>query len=558
MRCASGASRGVYKWAFFLQHFPRKYSNMHYNSPGYTFNSIPLSETEAERATYGKEEGDDISDHTLDCRNALEKETSRITHSSSHSHSSLHTPQCYRRRSSDPQTFREKGVFHRDHMYGKYRPLLDAPWRSLPKKTYLDDAERLYGRLETWVNSYSSPQHELLWENKGDHIHKKKNHTEMAKKVAILRDFLRDTLSAARLEIKTAKKYYHRCVQESLAYQDRLKSAEDDPGSLFMWAERHLKSIEMRKKSKVEENSGSSVGGSGNEKKEALLSDFDDKSNNRGAAGVGRSRHVEEEEKEKEEEERDAERMRIRARRLRGEKASLATSPATDETPGSLSAFPFLRKRALENESSLDPSLVEWTMRYFPEDNEKMFAEVPRQGAASAEDHTDSESSNASPSMDVSEKHRGTYANGEESDGPEDGPSSGRRRRGKGLEDHLTQQGQQRHHRFLPHSLIGGLPHGRQRLESSLRAHEDWRRATFDAEGVYYHVRPPSNSEEDDEVERRKPKPIKGSDAFLGEVVKVPWNVVATARKKGYSSEILRAKERLLRLSRGEDPATIP
>jgi hypothetical protein len=42
------------------------------------------------------------------------------------------------------------------------------------------------------------------------------------------------------------------------------------------------------------------------------------------------------------------------------------------------------------------------------------------------------------------------------------------------------------------------------------------------------------------------------------EVVKVPWSVASKAAQQGYSSETLRAKERLIRLTRGEDPETIP
>lgn len=463
------------------------------------------------------------------------------------------TPEPYRRRNSDPQTFREKATFRRDHMYGRHRPLPDAPWRSLSKKTYLDDAERLYGRMETWARWTSSQEEGYLWTSKRGETQRTAHHTELAKKVAILRDFLRDTLSAAHLEIKTAKKCYRRCEQESSDYEARMKAAELDPASLFKWAEEYVKEGRQEKQRKINEHGNSSFELPFNGCEESdIFGGAAEKTDPRGVSEDRFSVKMEEEEEAK-----LAERIRIEARRLRGERASLATSPATDESPGSLSAFPFLRRRALENESTLDPSLVDWTMRYFPEDSEKTFTEAPSSTASSGEDpmkykagSTTLSSFSTGAMKERRDKPRKTeemYLN--------QGLFARRETTAKDDQDSFNHTGNQP--TFFPHKLTG-RSHGRQRLECSLSAHEDWRRVTFDAEGVYYHVRPPSNSAEDEEVERRKPKPVRGSDAFPGEVVKVPWNVVSTSRKKGYSSDILRAKERLLRLSRGEDPATIP
>ena len=100
--------------------------------------------------------------------------------------------------------------------------------------------------------------------------------------------------------------------------------------------------------------------------------------------------------------------------------------------------------------------------------------------------------------------------------------------------------------------------HARHRLQRTLRDHENRHRATFDAEGIYYKVRRQSEADE------RAPKPqaVKASElepaGRRSEVVKVPWSVAAKAKAQGYSSETLRAKERLIRLTRGEDPETIP
>ncbi|CAD2218982.1 hypothetical protein ADEAN_000647500 [Angomonas deanei] len=72
---------------------------------------------------------------------------------------------------------------------------------------------------------------------------------------------------------------------------------------------------------------------------------------------------------------------------------------------------------------------------------------------------------------------------------------------------------------------------------------------------------PDFSDEENDRTPR--PRQVKGSelDDTLRKkrgVVKVPWNVAAKAQEQGYSTDILRSKEQLIRLSRGEDPRTIP
>lgn len=319
----------------------------------------------------------------------------------------------------------------------------------MPTKTYLDDAERLYGRKEKWATEY-----------RDDPVLK-------GKLVAILRDFLKDTISATRLEAKTIDKLKKRCDREA----EMLKAATTNQAALLQWA-----------------RNTASEGTPTREAKDAY-DDYPPSSSlltgsNSPPEVVTHKEAVEEE-------------------------ASLDGTPAMDGEvfqKDSPSSFPFLRRRAVENESSLDPSLVDWTLQHFPEDDKGSFADSP------------------------CVRH------------PEGGEKAM-----AAAEDGAAQ----------PRKAVRP-PHARERLAQSLRSHENMQRPTFDAEGVYYHVQP-AGGDIDDSV--AKPKPVKGSDAFLThrtDVVKVPWEVVTTAKKPGYTHNILRAKERLQRLSRGEDPATIP
>lgn len=551
MRNTSGASCELYGRSFFLGSWCRYFSNTRssYSSHRWDANHGSYSDKNASRI--GGEEINFNRDSSMD-NDAEEGDNSTRDfsllphkHSSSTSHPAH---EVYHRRTSDPRNFREKAVFRRDHMYGKHRPLPDAPWRALPKKTYLDDAERLYGRMETWGRQLTTAQESLpLWESGEDRPFAAVNHTEVAKKVSILRDFLRDSLSAARLEIKTAKKRFLRCTKESTAYAARMNAADRDPESLFKWAEEYVRKLDLESKTERKKSSFSSRDIVDEDEKMEVVGMKNDSNSTESREGNS---------EEANEEFKAVERERIEMRRLQGERASLSTSPATDESPGSISAFPFLRRRAVENESTLDPSLVEWTMRFFPEDDEKMFVEPTTSAPTAKDPHSGTFTENAASSfftnMNEEPKQELLFTERKHAT-PES--SSRKKNRIKNPNHAVAREGTQSI--SFPFK-VKGLSHGQQRLECSLRTHEDLRRATFDAEGVYYHIRPPTGGAEDEEVERRKPKPVKGSDVFTGEVVKIPWNVVSASKKKGYTSEILRAKERLVRLSRGEDPATIP
>lgn len=551
MRNISGASCELYGRNFFLGSWCRKFSSTYSSYSSHRWSVNNASDSDRETSRFGGTENDFSRDLSMD-DDAEEGENSTRAFSllsHRHSYSTSHSArEVYHRRTSDPRSFREKAAFRRDHMFGKHRPLPDAPWRALPKKTYLDDAERLYGRMETWGRPLTTArENSPLWENGEDSPSTAVNHTEVAKKVAILRDFLRDSLSAARLEIKTAQKRFLHCARESTSYLARMKAAEADPESLFRWAKEHARKLDLENKTERKKSSFSSTD----------IVDENEKVEVVGLKNVGNSTESREKNfDEAKEELKAAERERIEVRRLRGEMASLGTSPATDESPGSISAFPFLRRRAVENESTLDPSLVEWTMRFFPEDDEKMFAE-PTTSAPTAQDPpsgTFTGSTASSHFTNVNEEQKQEVLPTQQKHVTVEA-SSRKKNRSKNPNLAVARDGTQSS--SFPFKFKG-LSHGQQRLECSLRAHEDLRRITFDAEGVYYHIRPPTGGTEDEEVEHRKPKPVKGSDAVTGGVVKVPWNVVSSSKKKGYTSEILRAKERLVRLSRGEDPATIP
>lgn len=422
----------------------------------------------------------------------------------------------YRRRSSDPQTPRERADFRRDHKYAKYRPLPDAPWRQLKTKTYLDDAERLYGRKETW--------------------HTVEDATVREKLVAILQDYLRDTLAAARLEAKDAKKYAFLCSTAATHYRAHVSSAAFGlPEGLQEWAHgilagRAAEAAEAGREAAAVETETPAEAGIG----EASSTD--------GVAGAPGSAATAAASPPLNKADEEAAAFR-EERRRRGAAASLAHSaavadlPETDTRRSPQSAFPFLRQRAVENEATLDPSLVDWTAKYFPEDDASTFAEPPRLRAGMMDGEDGSGGGT---------KKEGT--------GPQAGSTGTRRGLGFARGGHSpgTEPSDS------PRSRRSASVHARHRLHRTLSEHEDRHRATFDAEGIYFKVR------RQGEAEERAPKPqqVRASELEAPgrrpDVIKVPWSVAARAKAHGYASETLRAKERLIRLTRGEDPETIP
>ncbi|GET90002.1 hypothetical protein, conserved [Leishmania tarentolae] len=432
-------------------------------------------------------------------------------------------PQRYRRRSSDPQTPREKADFRRDYKYAKHRPLPDAPWRQLKTKTYLDDAERLYGRKETWHTVEDAALREKL--------------------VAILQDYLRDTLAAARLEAKDARKYAFLCSTAAKHYRAHVSSgAFGLPEGLQEWAQR----VVARHASSPSINKSPTTLSTSPEMEEGQA--YVEEAPKATGVSFARSHSAAEDEHHSDsassasQEERDAASFREERRRCSAEAnleytVAMADLPDADSRHSPHSAFPFLRKRAVENESTLDPSLVDWTAKYFSDDDASTFAEPPRlrAGMVEAEEGSASDSEAAVDGQQSKDSlPLGVF-----------GTAKARRPSGFALSTPSMAP--------RPVSM-----HARHRLGRTLRDHENRHRATFDAEGIYYKVRRQSDLDE------RAPKPqeVRASDlATPGgkvDVVKVPWSVASKAKAQGYSSEMLRAKERLIRLTRGEDPDTIP
>ncbi|RNF07292.1 putative U4/U6 small nuclear ribonuclear protein [Trypanosoma conorhini] len=389
--------------------------------------------------------------------------------------------QPYRRRSSDPQSIRERGNFQRDMRFSKQRPLPTAPWLQDKKRTYMDDAERLYGRKETWCKVKDAALREKL--------------------ASLLQDYLKDMIDATKLEVRNAKKYMRLSDQMDAEYRSCVAAAtSSSPHLLRSWARTVCRKEGEESRVPSVPCGAEACAPSRGDGVTAPLADEEDGDATR--------------EEEQSQETRLARSKFLESRRHQGEEAVLENTPATmdllkhEKRTAPYSAFPFLRQRAMEKEATLDPSLVDWTAKYFPEDDDHTFSSPPKLHRGAEEGGTSTASSIAPASAGNND------------------PSYPK-------------------------------PSARRRLQRSLRLHEDMHRPTFDAEGVFYRVRRQGNEED----RAAKPRAVRGSDETAGrgsEVVKVPWDTVVKANEQGYSADILRAKERLLRLSRGEDPATIP
>lgn len=424
----------------------------------------------------------------------------------------------YRRRTSDPQTLRERSDFRRDHKYGRHRPLPDAPWRQHKERTYLDDAERLYGRKETWHAVESEELREKL--------------------VAILQDYLRDTVGSARLEARDATKYKRLCESSAREYRANIRAgAFGSADMLRHWA---AAVMEMRPGRSGGDTSGEAEGGTPATTRGVPRHDGEAGGQPSPSDGDGSDAKCTAEQEE-----------RLERRRRRGAEAVLDGSAAMADLPDSdsrnpqpLSAFPFLRQRAVEGEHTLDPSLADWTAKYFPADDEATFREPPQ---LRQRQHTPGDGGSGGGPDDST----GAHMDAAVSPGHGDGGDSRKQQRSSGFGPRSSGFGR---------GTGGPQLHARHRLNRSLRAHEDRHRATFDAEGVFYHLRQQS----DDDERAPRPRPVRGSDVTTpgargdAGVVKVPWNVVSASKQQGYTPDILRAKERLIRLSRGEDPETMP
>ncbi|KAH8616135.1 hypothetical protein ERJ75_000508700 [Trypanosoma vivax] len=88
--------------------------------------------------------------------------------------------------------------------FSKYRPLPSVPWLQEKTRTYMDDAERLYGRKETWYRIKEDVVREKL--------------------ASLLQDYLRDAIKVTRLEMRDALKYKRLCTQMEAQYRAHVSS----------------------------------------------------------------------------------------------------------------------------------------------------------------------------------------------------------------------------------------------------------------------------------------------------------------------------------------------
>lgn len=392
------------------------------------------------------------------------------------------------RRASDVRTPKERLVFLRDKSYSKNRPLHNLPWLQLKKKTYLDDAEKLYGRKESWAA--------LAAQSATDVGPSSTQNANVDPQVleSILLDAIKDLTEQARVEGKRARWLRSMCEQRQKEYVSYMSVAATSPSVLRTWGHQ-LKREEEQRRQKGQD-----------------ASDPVAQSRDGDAEASGTARKLSEDEE-----------LAALERKARGEDALLEGSLAmqgidSNQKLPEFSAFPFLRQRAVgSGKATLDPSLVDWSAKYFPDDDATTFEEpvVPlgRQANQQTTPPSDTDVARSSAAAESSEDR------------------SGQRHKAK------------REKREPAH----------RRLHKSLKGFMRNRRNTFDGEGLFFPVR---RVRDGDEHRAAKPtRPVNPDELLFSKspTVKVDWNTVATARKLTKTPEVHRAKERLIRLTRGED-----
>jgi hypothetical protein len=435
------------------------------------------------------------------------------THHSFEGHSTFHNPKEATRpsrRYSDVATRKERALFQRDRSYSKRRPLLTAyPWHQLRSKSYVDDAERHYGRKETWAVTYGQDPERI------------------ADLTMLLTDYLKDLHAQSNVELSRIKKMRTQCSRLQRQYQSYVIAGVSNPAILRSWAAEEISKAEAKRRSK-EGNAAPS------DEAAASTAEVD-------ATDDTASPSTEEDER------REVHRLQ---RRARGESAVLTNSAAFDELlpkeqrVAGYSAYPFLRQRAASKEShTLDPSLVDWSSKYFPDDDDQTF-DAPK---AMMREHG-APAGAADAGRGVSSGGPAAWEAANHDDGPPPAASE-------------TQRKAKRVRRY---------PTGAQSkaaLGTTLRDHLDTKRATFDAEGTFFRVRPLSALEDVGARRATPTKQIKPSEwrshsqrgnsaEGVGDVVRVDWDTVVKSRATVKTPEVHRARERLVRLTRGEDPSS--
>jgi hypothetical protein len=82
-------------------------------------------------------------------------------------------------------------------------------------------------------------------------------------------------------------------------------------------------------------------------------------------------------------------------------------------------------------------------------------------------------------------------------------------------------------------------------------------RVVADQQGVYFKVKPFTSQNEASYGETRLRKPEMAKGGSTGPVRKVSWDTVEQSRRSAKTPAVHRARERLARLTRGEDPSGV-
>ena len=332
-------------------------------------------------------------------------------------------------------------------------------------KTFLDEAERKYGRKETW-HMHPDPQVRMQL-------------------VRILKSYIDRTLHLANERFVKAEKAEAKLGQAKSLFRTRVHAALANPQVLRAWAQSVQEDVRGATKpssARDDDEESSSVNHPGSARR--ISSDIRDERSVDSAA---------------------------EERRRRGEAAVLDGSVAVADEPfrAPYSEFPFLRQRALEGAGTLDASLVDWTAKHFPTDNAKTFAAPPVPRASGGEEDDD-KIADTPPSV---------------------------------AQANLTHSKDRRHSR---HSLT--VP-----LDEVIGTQD----VVADQSGVFYKVKPFAEHEEEVHGDRPLRAPKKARSGYVGPVRKVDWETVETARKTAKTPDVHRARERLFRITRGEDPSGV-
>lgn len=431
----------------------------------------------------------------------------------------------------------------RDRAYSQRRPLPTVPWLQLRSKTYLDDAERLYGRKETWPQ-IQDPQLRMRLRK-------------------VLLEYLEAVTEQTFTEARDARRMQRRCRQLQEEYRGYIAAGLANPQILRTWElPRWLLEKQDTDEQRTTTQASSTMLGASSSSSSSIPHEGEKDEDH---AGEGMDRITEEDDEERNQQFREQREARL-ARRGADLTQANDEVPEKERRPKQYSSFPFLRQRAIDRSSTLDSSLVDWTAKYFPDDDYSTFKE---------------RAAPSSSSLCVGEE-------GAESEGGAPGEKDGAaaqeqraamaRRR---VTDRL-QLLQQRNND--PLTTAAGHPKRSKkqkpmdRLRVTFAQHQDANRAVFDGQGLFYRKKSLDGmlmQQQDGAMMEsptsleKMPKPIRASRTEQPRrsgqqhhhaddgVVRVDWNTVMTAQRSRKTPRVHEAREKLVRLGRGENPQTI-